>query len=158
MKTLSCLLLLVLSVSGSAVAKSIVTVEDAWARSTVIMQTTSGAFMKLTASEDAKLIAAKAAVAGVVEVHEMKTVDGVMRMNAITSLDLPKGKPVELGPGGYHIMLMDLKERLKIGDVIDMTLTIEDAKKERSELLVKVPIHSFTSRKAAQEKKDAEKK
>jgi periplasmic copper chaperone A len=131
MKTLSCLLLLVLSVSGSAVAKSIVTVEDAWARSTV---------------------------AGVVEVHEMKTVDGVMRMNAITSLDLPKGKPVELGPGGYHIMLMDLKERLKIGDVIDMTLTIEDAKKERSELLVKVPIHSFTSRKAAQEKKDAEKK
>jgi periplasmic copper chaperone A len=147
---LTSLALIVLSQIAAAQVK--VTIDDAWARSTVATQKASGVFMKLKADQNAKLIAAKSPVAGVVEVHEMKTVDGVMRMNAIASLELPKDRTVELGPGGYHIMLMDLKEQLKLGEHVDLTLVVEDTNQKRSEIAVSVPIHSFTSRKAMHEK------
>jgi periplasmic copper chaperone A len=144
--------LVLAALSNTASAQVKVAIDDAWARSTVTTQKASGVFMKLRADQNAKLVAAKSPVAGVVEVHEMKTVDGVMRMNAINSLELPKDKTVELGPGGYHIMLMDLKEQLKLGEQIDLTLVIEDINQKKSEMTIKVPIHSFTSRKASQEK------
>ncbi len=136
--------------SASAFAQLKVDVTDSWARSTVIFQRASGAFMKLTANEDAKLIRAQTPVAGVVEIHEMKTENGVMRMNAIPALDLPKGRAVELKPGGYHIMLMDLKNSLSVGETIDITLTVEDNQKKQSEIVVKVPVQSLTARKAAE--------
>jgi periplasmic copper chaperone A len=136
--------------STAAFAQLKVDVTDSWARSTVIFQRSSGAFMKLTANEDAKLISAKTPIAGVVEIHEMKTENGVMRMNAVLALELPKGKAVELKPGGYHIMLMDLKSGLSVGEIIDVTLTIEDSQKKQSEIMVKVPVQSLTSRKAAE--------
>jgi copper(I)-binding protein len=60
-----------------------------------------------------------------------------MRMRAVTGLDLPAGKAVELKPGGYHIMLMDLKQPIKAGDTVAITLVIEDADKRRSTVNVK---------------------
>jgi copper(I)-binding protein len=75
----------------------------------------TGAFMKLTAKDGAKLVGASSPVAGVTEVHEMKMEGDVMKMRAVPALDLPAGKPVELKPGGYHVMLMDLKAPLAKG-------------------------------------------
>ena len=89
-----------------------VDVQGAWARATVLGQKATGAFMKLTAKDGAKLVGAASPVAGVTEVHEMKMEGDVMRMRAIPGLDLPAGKTVELKPGGYHVMLMDLKAPL----------------------------------------------
>ncbi|MEY4266598.1 MAG: hypothetical protein RIS90_1133, partial [Pseudomonadota bacterium] len=98
--------------AGMAHAQS-VDVKDAWVRTSVPGQKATGAFMKLTAKDGAKLVAASSPVAGVTEVHEMKMEGDIMKMKAVAGgLDLPAGKTVELKPGGYHVMLMDLKAAL----------------------------------------------
>ncbi|WP_396268015.1 copper chaperone PCu(A)C [Ideonella sp.] len=119
------------------------TVKDAWVRGTVAQQKATGAFMTLTNAQGGKLLSAASPVAGVVEVHEMKMDGNVMKMAAIPSLDLPAGKAVELKPGGYHVMLMDLKQPLKDGESVPLTLTIQgkDGKKETVE--VKAPIKAL---------------
>ena len=113
-----------------------VTVKDAWVRATVAQQKATGAFMQLQSSQDAKLISAQSPVAGVVEVHEMAMDGGVMKMRAIPSLALPAGKAVDLKPGGYHVMLMDLKGQVKDGDTVPVTLVVEgkDGKSQNIEI------------------------
>ena len=106
-----------------------VEVEGAWARATVQGQKGTGAFMKITAPEGAKLVGASSPAAGVTEVHEMKMDGDVMRMRALPQgLPLPAGQPVALTPGGYHVMLMDLKATLPKDSTIPLTLTFKDAK------------------------------
>jgi copper(I)-binding protein len=117
-----------------------VTVGEPWVRATVAQQKATGAFMTLTSAQGARLIAASSPAAGAVEVHEMKMVDDVMRMRQITALELPAGKPVALSPGGYHLMLLELKQPLKDGDKVALTLEIEDAQKVRSKVLVEAPV------------------
>jgi hypothetical protein len=129
----------------SAVALAQVTVSEPWVRGTVASQMGTGAFMKITAAQPAKLVGASSPVAGVVEVHEMALVDNVMRMRAIDSLDLPAGKPVELKPGGYHVMLMDLARDLKEGEIVPVTLIIEQGGK-RQTVEVKAPVRAPTAR------------
>ena len=52
---------------------------------------------------------------------------GAMVMQQIMSLDLPAGETVELKPGGYHVMLIDLAAPLEIGQTFDITLDFETA-------------------------------
>ena len=86
-------------------AAQTVEVKDAWVRTSVPGQMATGAFMKITSKEGAKLVGASSPVAGVAEVHEMKMEGNVMKMNAVAGgLELPAGKTVELKPGGYHVM------------------------------------------------------
>jgi copper(I)-binding protein len=122
----------------SAWAQS-VTVTDAWARATVQGQKATGAFMKITSKDNAKLIAVSSPVAGVAEIHEMKMEKDVMKMAALPNgLDLPAGKAVELKPGGYHVMLMDLKAPLAKDATVPLTLTLQDAKGVKSTVALKV--------------------
>ena len=118
-------------------AQAQVTVKDAWVRATVAQQKATGAFMQLQSAQDAKLISAQSPVAGVVEVHEMAMDGGVMKMRAIEGLALPTGTAVELKPGGYHVMLMDLKSQVKEGDAVPLTLTFETKDGKRQTLEVK---------------------
>ena len=122
-----------------------VTVKDPWVRATVSQQKATGAFMQITSAQDARLVEAKSPVAGVVEVHEMVMEKDVMKMRAIKGLDLPAGKTVELKPGGYHVMLMDLKEQMKEGATVPVTLVIEGKDKKRSTVEVKAPVKSLTT-------------
>ena len=85
-----------------------VKVEGAWARASVQGQKATGAFMRLTAQDGARLVRAESPAAGITEVHEMKMEGDIMKMRAVPALDLPAGKTVELKPGGYHVMLLDL--------------------------------------------------
>ncbi len=117
-----------------------VDVKDAWARGTVPGQKASGAFMKLTAKEGMRLVGASSPVAGVTEVHEMKMDGDIMRMRAVAALDLPAGKTVELKPGGYHVMLMELKIALRKDSSIPLTLVFKDAKGVESKLEVSLPV------------------
>ena len=117
-----------------------VDVQNAWVRSTVPGQKGTGAFMKITAKEGAKLVGVSSPVAGVGEVHEMKMEGDVMKMRALPSLDLPAGKAVELKPGGYHIMLMDLKQPLAKDSKVPLTLLFKDAKGVESKLELSVPV------------------
>jgi copper(I)-binding protein len=115
-------------------------VKDAWVRATVPQQKATGAFMQLTAAQDSKLVSVSSAAVPVVEVHEMKMQDGVMKMRPLPSLSLPAGKAVSLTPGGYHVMLMNLKQQLKPGDRVPLTLVIENqgGKRETVEVTAEV--------------------
>ena len=116
-----------------------VTVTDAWARATVQGQKATGAFMKITAKDSAKLVGVSSPVAGVVEIHEMKMDKDVMKMSALPNgLELPAGKAVELKPGGYHVMLMDLKAPLAKDTTIPLTLTVQDVKGVKSTVELKL--------------------
>ncbi|TXI59902.1 MAG: copper chaperone PCu(A)C [Limnohabitans sp.] len=127
--------------AGAAVAQ--VTVKDAWVRATVAQQKATGAFMQLQSAQDAKLVAAQSPVAGVVEVHEMAMEGNVMKMRAVSSLTLPAGKAVELKPGGYHVMLMDLKGQVKDGDTVPVTLVVEGKDGKRQNIEVKAPARTM---------------
>ena len=124
----------------SANAWAQVKIEQAWTRATVQGQKATGAFMKLTAPQATRLVAVTTPVAGVAEIHEMKMDGGVMKMRAMPALDLPANQPVELKPGGYHLMLMDLKAPLAKDGSIALTLTFKDAKGVESKQLVNVPV------------------
>jgi periplasmic copper chaperone A len=128
---------------GSALAQTgDVKVQDAWARATVPGQKGTGAFMKLTASQTTRLVGASSGAAGVTEVHEMSMEGDVMKMRALPGLDLPAGKTVEFKPGGYHIMLLDLKAPLTQDTVVPLTLTFKDAQGRASTLPLKVPVRA----------------
>jgi len=120
-----------LALTSAAWAQTSVKVEDAWVRGTVASQKATGAFMRLTPAANARLVAAQSPVAGVVEIHEMAMENQVMKMRQIPGLDLAAGRTVELKPGGYHVMLMDLKQALKGGDQVPITLVFEDEGKKR---------------------------
>ena len=78
------------------------------------------------ASPDA-LIRAASPVAGRVELHQMSMDGGVMKMRAMSAIDVPAKGRVELAPGSYHLMLLDLTQPIKVGDKVPVTLTFRDA-------------------------------
>ena len=116
------------------------TVQEPWVRGTVPQQKASGAFMQITSAQGGKLVSVASPVAGVVEVHEMAMEGTTMRMRAVPSLELPAGAAVELKPGGYHVMLMDLKQQLKAGDTVPLTLVIEGKDGKRETMKVQAPV------------------
>ena len=126
-------------VGVSAQAES-VQIRDGWVRSTVPGQKGSGAFMKITAKESVRLTGVSSPVAGVAEVHEMKMEGDVMKMRAVPVLELAAGSTVELKPGGYHLMLMDLKQSLTVGSTVPVTLMFRDAKGAERRVEVKLPV------------------
>jgi hypothetical protein len=140
---------LCLSVSASAQT----TVKDAWVRGTVAQQKATGAFFSITAARGGKLVSAASPVAGVVEIHEMSMDGGVMKMRALPGgLDLPAGKVVELKPGGYHVMLMDLKTALKAGQAVDLLLVVEGADGKKETIAVKAPVRALGTAAAPEHK------
>jgi len=142
MKRLTLLAALIF-ISASALAQ--VVVKDPWVRATVPQQTAIGAFMQLSSPADARLVSASSPVAGVVELHEMAMDKDVMKMRAVLAIDIPAGKGAELKPGGYHVMLMNLKSQMKEGDVVPITLVIEGKDKKRQTLEVKAQVKALTT-------------
>jgi copper(I)-binding protein len=95
--------------------------------------------MTLTAKDNAKLVGVSSPVAGVAEIHEMKMDKDVMKMSALPNgLDLPAGKAVALKPGGFHVMLMDLKAPLAKDTTVPVTLMFQDTKGVKSTVELKV--------------------
>lgn len=117
-----------------------VVVDHAWARASVPGQSGSGAYMTLTAREPLTLVGASTPVAGVAEVHAMKMEGDVMRMRPAGPIALQPGQPLELKPGGYHVMLMGLKSTLKPDTHIPLTLRFRDAHGAVKSLEVSVPV------------------
>lgn len=126
-------------------ANAEVRVEGQWVRATVVQQKSSGAFMRITASKDSRLVEARSGAAGAVEIHEMVMDKDVMRMRPVAGLDLPAGKAVELKPGGYHLMLLNLKQQLKDGENVPLTLIIEAAGGARESVAINVPVRPLNN-------------
>ena len=102
--------------------------EQPWARATAPRQTVGGVYVTLTSPVDDRLVGASSPVAGHVEVHEMTMENNVMRMRELAGgLKLPAGQAVTLAPGGYHVMLVDLKQSLVAEQTIPVQLRFEHA-------------------------------
>ncbi len=140
-----CVAIAIASISLAVSAQTVV--KEAWVQGTVPQQKATGMFAQITSTAGGKLVAASSPAAGVVEIHEM-TMDGnVMKMRAIPGLDLPAGKAVDLKPGGYHVMLMGLKQPLKEGDTVAVTLVIEGKDGKRESVPVKAPVKALAAAK-----------
>ena len=120
-----------------------VIVKDAWVRATVPQQMATGAFFQIQSSTDARVVGVQSSAAGVAEIHEMKMENNLMKMRALEHLDLAAGKLVELKPGGYHLMLMDLKQQIKAGDIVPLTLVVEGKDKKRDIINIKLKARSL---------------
>ena len=129
---------------AGAAAHAQTTVKEPWVRGTVDQQKATGLFAQITSAGGAKLVSAASPVAGVVEIHEMAMDGNVMKMRAVPAVELPAGKMVELKPGGYHVMLMDLKQELKTGDAVPVTLVVEGAGGQRESIEIKAPVKALT--------------
>ena len=118
-------------------------VKDAWVRGTVAEQKATGAFMQLNSTQGGRLVSVSSPAAGVVEIHQMKMEGSTMKMGAVSALNLPAGQVVEIKPGGYHVMLMDLKAPLKAGDSVALTLLIEGKDGKKETIAVSAPVKAL---------------
>lgn len=137
--------LILLGLLIPAVALAQVSVEDAWVRGTVQDQRTTGAFMTLRSASDTSLVGVASPIAGVVEIHESSMHGGVMTMRAVPRVPLPANKPIELKPGGYHVMLMSLKQPVNVGETVPLTLTFEDKAGKRSSVDVRATVRPLAT-------------
>lgn len=102
-------------------------VDDPWTRATAPGQKVAGGFMRLTADADMTLVGGSSPVSAHFELHTMRMDDGVMVMRQVENIPLPKGKTVELKPGGLHIMFIGLKQPIKAGDKVPVALRVRGA-------------------------------
>ena len=119
-----------------------VEVSGAWARATMPGQKVAGVYMQLRSDTPAKLVGVKSASAKSAELHRMSHEGGVMKMRRVDALDLPAGKTVALEPGGYHVMLLDIKRPLAAGEHVNVILVIDEGGK-RIEVPVQAQVRSL---------------
>jgi len=131
-----------LMLAASAMACSQTTVHNAWVRGTVAHQTSTGAFLQITSAQGGTLVAAQSPAAGIVEIHEMHMDGNVMKMRPSSGVELPAGRMVELKPGGYHVMMMDLKQPLHDGQTVPLTLVVEGRNGQRESIEIKALVRS----------------
>ena len=132
--------LVLIAVVAAFGAQAQTTVKDPWIRGTVAQQKATGMFARITSAAGGRLVAASSPVAGLVEIHEMKMDGNMMRMRAMPALELPAGKTVMLEPGGYHLMLLELKQPLEPGASVPVTLVVEEAGGKRANIVVSAPV------------------
>ena len=158
--------LAVLSIASCA-GDDAISIEGQWARTSPSMASMGAAYMSIRAAEGDRLVGVSvpSAVAARAEIHEMVPVDsehemdhdmdhdgdhdmdhdeemsmdmGAMVMQQVMALDLPAGTTVDLEPGGYHIMLIDLAEPLVDGETFEVTLDFAEAE----DMVVEVEVRS----------------
>lgn len=139
-KSLSCSLILSLACICASAQTAAIDIQNSWARATVKGQMATGAFMTLMAPAGARLVSVSSPV-GIAQIHAMKMENDVMKMVELKDgLELPAGKAVELKPGGYHVMLMDLKSPLAKDSQVPLTLVFKDKSGVESQLTVNLPV------------------
>ena len=114
-----------------------VTVTDPWARASILASRPGAAYVTAESDKDDRLIGASTPIADRVMIHAVETdANGVGRMVHRETLDLPAGEAVNFAPGGMHLMLMGLSEKLVEGTTFPLTLHFEAA----GEVTVNVPV------------------
>lgn len=128
--------------AGATTAPGGLTAEGAWARNAPKTAGAGAAYLVLknSGSTPDALVGASSPAAETAEVHETYVVESpmgsampgasggaVMGMRPIARVEIPAGGTLELKPGSYHIMLMNLKQELKVGDTVEVTLMFENA-------------------------------
>lgn len=138
--------LIALSLLGLSLhAQAQTSVEDAWVRATVPGQPATGAFMRITATTDSKLVGVASPIAKTVQIHQSSMKNDVMNMQQVDSVELPAGKTVVFDANGYHVMFMGLAAQVKEGDQVPLTLTVEDDKGAEQTLQVQATARALTT-------------
>jgi copper(I)-binding protein len=145
MRSFARLLVFIAAGVAATAAQAQVTVSGAWVRGTVQGQTATGAYMQLRSTDGATLVGADSPAAGIVEIHEMRMEGNTMRMRGVDKLELPAGRAVELKPGGYHVMLMDLKAPLKKGDAVPIKLKVRSKSGQTQDIEVRAEVRELTA-------------
>jgi len=122
-------------------------IRDAWARATPAGARMGAIYLTIESAAADRLLAAAVpdSVAEETQIHETIVIPDSsggasrMTMRPVAALELPAGQPVQLKPGGYHIMLMGMKRALKAGDRVAVTLTLENAGKQSATAVVRNP-------------------
>ena len=117
-------------------------IENAYVRATAPGQPAAGAFMKIENSGTAdQLVSASSPAAGEVQLHQMSMEGNVMKMGQVKDIAVPANGSVDLKPGGYHIMLMNIKAPLRAGETVPVKLKFAKA----GEVEVKLPVNAVGS-------------
>ncbi len=129
-------LLLCLSLCGgqaqaldSGKSAELVLIENAWVRPTSPGQEVGAAYMTLLSKQDVTLVSIDSDASHSIEIHNMTVENGVMKMRMLDKLDLVAGKPYKLAPGGFHLMLFDLKKPLSVNNQVKFALTFKHKNK-----------------------------
>ena len=134
-------LLTSLSLGAQEVRGSNIAVSGAYSKATVAGQMASSGFMKITSTGISdQLVGVSSQVAGEVQLHSMSMEGNTMKMAPVAEMKLEPQVPLQLAPGGYHLMLMDLKPEFAKATTVPLTLTFKDMKGEEVQKEVEVPI------------------
>ena len=142
---LATLAVALLSLSSGLAAAADIEIKAPWVRGTVAGQKVTGAFMEVSSKSGVTLVGVSSPVAGTAEIHEMKMDGEMMKMRATPRLDVPAGKPLSLAPGGYHVMLMNLKQQLKSGESVPLVLQVEGKDKKVESVEITAEVRDLTA-------------
>ncbi len=135
-------------INGDAVEAGDLEIKSIWARAMLPGQPTGAGYLTVTNSgaEADRLISASSPAAGRVQIHSMKMKNGIMEMRPVAGgLEIPAGGKIELKPGSFHIMFMDLGKRLEKGGVVPLTLEFQKAGKVK----IMMPVEAANAKGAA---------
>ena len=146
MRKLLVALALIVGGAGGAPAADVaqvgtVTIHEPWARASIGNAPNSAAYMILetTGQEPDRLVASSTPVAEQAELHSHVMDDGIARMRPVDAVEVAPGAPTVLAPGGLHIMLIGLKQKLAPGDSVPLTLVFEQA----GEITIEAPVRGM---------------
>lgn len=127
MRKLIAIVVAVWAIASPALAEESIRVFDAWARATILASRPGAAYLTIESAAEDRLLGVTTPVAGHVMIHAVEKDGDVSRMKHIETLELPAGQRVTLAPGGMHLMLMGLQDKLSEGTAFPMTLSFETA-------------------------------
>lgn len=127
--------------SGWCSADNALSIHDPYVRLVPEGIKTTGGFMIIRNAGNAnrQLIKAESPVANIVELHTHINENGVMKMREVTAIEIKAGGQTELKPGSYHVMLIDLKQPLKEGEQVPITLKFDDGSSHPLQATVRKP-------------------
>ena len=124
---------------SKTVSTNAIKIENAYTRATAPGQQVAGGFMKIENKGTAdQLVSASSPVAGEVQLHEMSMDGNVMKMRQVKDIAVPANGAVELKPGGYHLMFLNLKGPFNAGQTVPVKLKFAKA----GEVEVKLPVNA----------------
>jgi len=128
-----------LDIFRAAAQTSEITIRDGWVQEAPPSQKITAAYMVIEnhGKADIALKRATSPVVDVIELHKMELSDGLMKMRRVESIKIPSVGEVELKPGGYHLMVIGLKQPLKEGDTVTISLEFNDGRRQSIEIPVR---------------------
>jgi len=127
MRKLTATVAVAVVIATPALAEESIRVFDAWARATILASRPGAAYVTVESATEDQLLGVATPVAGQVMVQAVEKDGDINRMKHIETLDLPAGERITLAPGGMHLMLMGLQDKLSEGTTLPMTLSFENA-------------------------------